>query len=83
MTCRALQKLRCRQTKLKARLEKHHLPTLDWSACPVVFWDVFGQEGFPVRATISDMGPLLLSRLLQLNDTQEGVLNARIFDCRR
>ena len=62
--------------KLKARLEKHHLPTLDWSACPVVFWDVFGQEGFPVRATISDMGPLLLSRLLQLNDTQEGVLNA-------
>ena len=62
--------------KLKARLEKHHLPTPDWSACPVVFWDVFGQEGFPVRATISDMGPLLLSRLLQLNDTQEGVLNA-------
>ena len=62
--------------KLKARLEKHHLPTPDWSACPVVFWDVFGQEGFPVRATVSDMGPLLLSRLLQLNDTQEGVLNA-------
>lgn len=62
--------------KLKARLEKHHLPVPDWSGCPVVFWDVFGQEGFPVRATISDMGPLLLSRLLQLNDTQEGVLNA-------
>ena len=42
---------------------------------PVVFWDVFGKSGHPVRATISDMGPLLLSRLLGLNDTQEGVLN--------
>src|SRR5690242_14115907 len=40
-----------------------------------VFWDVFGKEGHPIRATISEMGPLLLSRLLQLNDTQEGVLN--------
>jgi DNA helicase HerA-like ATPase len=43
--------------------------------CPVVFWDVFGAAGHPVRATVSDMGPLLLSRLLGLNDTQEGVLN--------
>ena len=42
---------------------------------PVVFWDVFGKSGHPVRATISDMGPLLLARLLGLNDTQEGVLN--------
>src|SRR4051794_16693366 len=42
---------------------------------PAVFWDVFGAEGHPIRATISEMGPLLLSRLLQLNDTQEGVLN--------
>jgi DNA helicase HerA-like ATPase len=41
----------------------------------VVFWDVFGKQGHPIRATISEMGPLLLSRLLQLNDTQEGVLN--------
>ena len=48
---------------------------LAYSACPVVFWDVFGESGHPVRATISDMGPLLLARLLQLNDTQEGVLN--------
>src|SRR5690606_40182022 len=40
----------------------------------VVFWDVFGELGHPVRATISDMGPLLLSRLLNLNDTQAGVL---------
>jgi DNA helicase HerA-like ATPase len=42
---------------------------------PVFFWDVFGEQGHPIRATISEMGPLLLSRLLQLNDTQEGVLN--------
>jgi DNA helicase HerA-like ATPase len=44
-------------------------------ACPVVFWDVFGKNGHPLRATISDMGPLLLARMLALNDTQEGVLN--------
>jgi DNA helicase HerA-like ATPase len=42
---------------------------------PVVFWDVFGQQGHPIRATVSEMGPLLLSRIMQLNDTQEGVLN--------
>jgi DNA helicase HerA-like ATPase len=41
----------------------------------VVFWDVFGEQGHPVRATVSEMGPLLLARLLELNDTQEGVLN--------
>jgi DNA helicase HerA-like ATPase len=45
------------------------------AACPVVFWDVFGKSGHPVRATVSDMGPLLLGRMLGLNDTQEGVLN--------
>src|SRR6186713_756799 len=44
-------------------------------ACPVVFWDVFGENGHPVRATVSEMGPLLLGRLLDLNDTQAGVLN--------
>src|SRR5216110_1794449 len=44
-------------------------------ASPVVFWDVFGENGHPVRATVSEMGPLLLGRLLSLNDTQEGVLN--------
>ena len=48
---------------------------LRYEACPVVFWDVFGASGHPVRATVSDMGPLLLARLLALNDTQEGVLN--------
>ncbi len=44
-------------------------------ACPVVLWDVFGVSGHPVRATISDLGPLLLARMLDLNEVQEGVLN--------
>ena len=44
-------------------------------ACPTTLWDVFGEQGHPVRATVSDMGPLLLSRMLDLNDTQTGVLN--------
>jgi DNA helicase HerA-like ATPase len=60
--------------KLAARLEKLGLPTPEWSGRPVTFWDVFGEQGHPVRATISDMGPLLLARLLNLNETQEGVL---------
>jgi DNA helicase HerA-like ATPase len=47
-----------------------------YAACPVVFWDVYGKSGHPVRATVSDMGPLLLGRMLGLNDTQEGVLGA-------
>jgi len=42
---------------------------------PVVFWDVFGEQGVPLRATVSEMGPLLLSRIMELNDIQEGVLN--------
>ncbi len=46
-----------------------------FEAFPVVFWDLFGRQGHPIRATVSEMGPLLLSRLLGLNDTQEGVLN--------
>jgi hypothetical protein len=45
-----------------------------FSACPVAFWDVYGKAGHPVRATISHMGPLLLGRMLALNETQEGVL---------
>jgi len=44
-------------------------------ACPTTLWDVFGEHGHPVRATVSDMGPLLLSRMLDLNETQAGVLN--------
>lgn len=44
-------------------------------ACPTTLWDVFGEQGHPVRATVSDMGPLLLARMLNLNETQTGVLN--------
>ncbi|HMA03406.1 MAG TPA: helicase HerA-like domain-containing protein, partial [Gemmatimonadaceae bacterium] len=60
--------------KLAQRLKTLKLPTPNFGACPATMWDVFGEQGHPVRATISDMGPLLLSRLLDLNDTQEGVL---------
>jgi len=45
-----------------------------WEACPVAFWDVYGGKGHPVRATVSDLGPLLLARMLDLNPTQESVL---------
>lgn len=45
------------------------------AACPVTLWDVFGEQGHPVRATVSEMGPVLLSRIFNLNDTQSGVLN--------
>jgi len=48
---------------------------LAYEACPVVFWDAFAKSGHPIRMTVSDVGPLLLGRLLQLNETQEGVLN--------
>jgi hypothetical protein len=60
--------------KLQARLDQ--LAIADWqpSAYPTVFWDVFGENGHPVRATVSDMGPLLIGRLLNLNETQAGVL---------
>jgi hypothetical protein len=60
--------------KLQKRLDA--LGIDDWQprASPIMFWDVFGAAGHPVRATISDMGPLLLARLLNLNDTQAGVL---------
>ncbi len=48
--------------------------TLDPAGAPVTFWDVFGEQGHPMRATVSEMGPVLLSRMLELNDVQEGVL---------
>jgi len=59
---------------LAQRLAKLGLAEPRWRACPVVFWDLWGEQGHPVRATVSDMGPLLLARLLDLNETQEGVL---------
>jgi DNA helicase HerA-like ATPase len=61
--------------KVVERAKELKIDDFKGEACPVVFWDVFGERGHPVRATVSEMGPLLLSRLLELNDTQEGVLN--------
>ena len=61
--------------KLAAVLKERGLPTPDSLQCPAMLWDVFGEQGHPVRATVSDMGPLLLARMLALNDTQAGVLN--------
>lgn len=60
--------------KLAAILKERALPTPESAACPATLWDVFGEQGHPVRATVSDMGPLLLSRMLALNETQQGVL---------
>ena len=61
--------------KVNERLEALGLPTDQWRGCPTVFWDIYGKKGNPVRATISDMGPMLLARLMNLNDTQAGVLS--------
>ena len=61
--------------KLEQRAATLGVQDYTYRAAPVVFWDVFGVQGHPVRATVAEMGPLLLARMLDLNDTQEGVLN--------
>ncbi len=60
---------------LRERAEKIGMTQFAYRACPVVFWDLFGQTGHPVRATVSEMGPLLLAQMMQLTEAQEGVLN--------
>jgi DNA helicase HerA-like ATPase len=60
--------------KLRERAEAVGVADYAPRACPTVFWDLFGEQGHPIRTTISEMGPLLLARLLGLNETQEGVL---------
>jgi len=60
--------------KLEERAEELGMADYAYSDNPAVFWDLYGEQGHPIRTTISEMGPLLLSRLLDLNDTQEGVL---------
>ena len=60
---------------LLKRAEAIRLDPYEFQEFPVIFWDLFGEQGHPVRATISEMGPLLLSRLMDLSDAQEGVLN--------
>ncbi len=61
--------------KVEERAAELGVTDFAYQAAPVIFWDVFGQQGHPVRATVAEMGPLLLARMLELNDTQEGVLN--------
>ena len=61
--------------KMADILKERGLPQPEPTSCPTTLWDVFGEQGHPIRATISDMGPLLLARMLDLNDTQTGVLN--------
>ena len=60
---------------IEKRLPEFGIENPEFQACPVRFYDVYGEQGHPMRATISQMGPLLLSRLLGLNETQDGVLN--------
>ncbi len=60
--------------KLGKIIKERGLPEPTWGALPVTLWDVFGDQGHPVRATVSDLGPLLLARMLNLNETQAGVL---------
>ena len=60
---------------IEKRLPEFGLESPEFQACPVRFFDVYGEQGHPMRATISQMGPQLLSRLMSLNDTQDGVLN--------
>src|SRR5262249_16594360 len=60
--------------KMQERLKATGIEAPAWRANPSVFWDVFGKRGIPVRATIADLGPLLLGRLFNLNATQQGVL---------
>jgi hypothetical protein len=61
--------------KVKGILKDRQLGMPTPQSCPTTLWDVFGKQGHPVRATVSDMGPLLLGRMLNLNETQAGVLN--------
>ncbi|MGJ7615150.1 MULTISPECIES: helicase HerA-like domain-containing protein [unclassified Variovorax] len=61
--------------RLAATLKERGIELPEPAACPVTLWDVFGEQGHPVRATVSDMGPLLLGRMLDVNETQAGVLN--------
>jgi DNA helicase HerA-like ATPase len=63
------------QPSIVKRVHELGLKDFTYAACPVTFWDVFGEQGHPVRATVSEMGPLLLARLLNLNETQTGVLS--------
>ena len=60
---------------IEKRKDEFEVPDPQFQSCPVRFFDVFGEKGHPMRCTVSDLGPDLLSRLLELNETQSGILN--------
>ena len=62
--------------KFDERIKSLNIDLIPFKSSPVVFWDLFGEQGHPIRTTISEIGPLLLARILNLNDTQQGVLSA-------
>ena len=62
--------------KFDARLQSLGIEAINFEGAPVTFWDLFGEQGHPIRTTISEIGPLLLAQMLNLNDTQQGVLAA-------
>ena len=72
----SLAKAGASSPKFDERIKSLHLDSIAFAASPVIFWDLFGQQGHPIRTTISEIGPLLLAQMLNLNDTQEGVLSA-------
>ena len=62
--------------KFEERLQLLGIDSVPFAGCPTTFWDLFGEQGHPIRTTVSEIGPLLLAQMLNLNDTQEGVLSA-------
>ena len=72
----SLAKAGSNNSKFDERLKNLKIESVPFTAAPLVFWDLFGEQGHPIRTTVSEIGPLLLAQMLNLNDTQEGVLSA-------
>ena len=72
----SLAKAGSNNSKFDERLKILKIESVPFTAAPLVFWDLFGEQGHPIRTTVSEIGPLLLAQMLNLNDTQEGVLSA-------
>ena len=72
----SLAKAGSNNSKFDERLKILKIESVPFTATPLVFWDLFGEQGHPIRTTVSEIGPLLLAQMLNLNDTQEGVLSA-------
>ena len=72
----SLAKAGSNNPKFDERLKILKIESVPFTAAPLVFWDLFGEQGHPIRTTVSEIGPLLLAQMLNLNDTQEGVLSA-------